>query len=202
MEQMFENCDSLIGEDTEGATDLTFRNDTAHLTQTFVNCTSMEKTPRIVGNNATVRMENTFEGCTGLKYAYGIKAINGSTIYMDSTFEDCSNLETVYGMNISGNSTVHLNNTYEGCSKINQVLSLIPALTDNSKIYMRETFKDCTSITKLVLNASNLYSVDGIVKGCTGLTEIVFKDPNASIVSDLTHAKLDGGTLSYTITIQ
>ena len=202
MEQMFENCDSLIGEDTEGATDLTFRNDTAHLTQTFVNCTSMEKTPRIVGNNATVRMENTFEGCTGLKYAYAIKAINGSTIYMDSTFEDCSNLETVYGMNINGNSTVHLNNTYEGCSKINQILNLIPTLSDNSKIYMRETFKDCTSITKLVLNASNLYSVDGIVKGCTGLTEIVFKDPNASIVSDLTHAKLDGGTLSYTITIQ
>ena len=170
--------------------------------QTFVNCISMDKTPRITANNATVRMENTYEGCTGLKYASGVKAINGSTIYMDSTFEDCSNLETVYGMNISGNSVVHLNNTYEGCNKINQVMNLIPTISDNSKIYMRETFKDCTSITKLVLNASNLYSVDGIAKGCTGLTEIIFKDPNSSILPDLTHAKLDGSTLSYTITIQ
>ena len=122
---------------------------------------------------------------------------------MDRTYKGCKALNTAFQIDLDGHAVVKMNNTFEGCTSLKTLYDVFSKSKPGNDVvyYLKETFKDCTSLKDLVIDASNIYSIDGIFIGCTELNSVTFVNPNSVIESKLTHKVLDDNSLYYRISI-
>ena len=200
MRRMFYNCVNL--EDVVSNGHITFSLADVNMTSTFDGCISLESTPTIeLKTKAKLDLIDTYAGAKKLKVANKIFGQGIIELNMERTYKDCKALNTTFQIDIDGRAVIKMNNTFEGCTSLKTLYDLFSKAKPGNDVvyYLKETFKDCTSLVDLVIDASNIYSVDGIFTGCTALESVTFVNPNSTIESKLTHKVLDGNSLYYRI---
>lgn len=200
MRRMFYNCVNL--EDVVSNGHITFSLADVNMTNTFDGCISLESTPTIeLKTKAKLDLIDTYTGAKKLKVANKIFGQGIIELNMERTYKDCKSLNTTFQIDIDGRAVIKMNNTFEGCTSLKTLYDLFSKAKPGNDVvyYLKETFKDCTSLVDLVIDASNIYSVDGIFTGCTALESVTFVNPNSTIESKLTHKVLDGNSLYYRI---
>lgn len=202
MRRMFYDCVNLTDVSSNGAISISLAD--VDMTKAFEGCIKLENTPVFeIKSRGKLDLTETYIGCKNLKIANRIFGEGEAEIIMNGTYKDCRNLHTTFQVDIDGSASITMHNTFEGCTSLRTIYDLFKKSEPGKDVayYLKETFKGCKSLTNLVIDASSIYSVDGIFTGCTGLRSVTFVNPNSVIESQLTHNILDGNTLFYRIFI-
>lgn len=143
-------------------------------------------------NPENTSLNNTFKGCTNLKFIDNIgNLVNVTGLFMAFTnsgieylpdlsdmtavtdmnqcFKDCTSLKMVYGMP-KPSATCNTNQLFNGCTALEKA-----EIPENAST-MFYAFKNCTSLRSVDVKATGITSVDSAFSGCSDLTVYAVAD--------------------------
>lgn len=206
MQYMFSDCGSLTSLPAFGSNFNSTK--VTSLLGTFMNCsslTSLDVSGLTVGDVTT--MENTFKGCSSLKSiqlgSEQAKWDLSNCTNMISSFDACTSLTGVDFSNvITSNKLNSIKNLFRGDTNL-QSVDLSPLDISGLKT-LTGTFQDCSGMTNLIFNngnASIISNRDNLFTGCDNLTNITmqgWKFTNATQVGGMVSTcPADGIVLDY-----
>ena len=199
LDHTFEGCTSLANSESVNGKPFYFSNTEVQAIETFKGCTSLFKaiTTTFAAGSKGYYTE-TYKNCTGLTNSGNYIIQDNSEVHFDRTYKDCTSLAYAARVNAKDTSTVYMDHTFEGCTGLTNLVDVLDS--DGGEFYLDSTFKDCTGLVHIKINMKNVKSWNNIFVGCTGLVGVTFLNTTPAMQMQLTHAILDGGTLTYSMT--
>lgn len=195
----FEGCSSISSYQTMTGLDYEFTDVEVMMDQTFLDCTSMPKGMTCKIKGSQVHMIETYKGCTAMVQSANLYLSNSSNVLLDRTYKDNKNISYASRIECTdAGSEVHMDNTFEGCTSLIDIRDLFDSTSGN--FYLNETFKGCTRLVNIKIDMARVKSWNNIFVGCTSLVSVTFLNTTPAMQIALTHAALDGGTLTYAMT--
>ena len=179
----------------------TFGNIRVILDRAFELCKNIIKGVVITANSTEISMVETYKD-TLISLTSIITAKGTSVITLDKTYKGTP-IVKIDAVHAEDNSIIYMNNTYEECNNLTTVNGILNARAPGffNEYHLNETFKNCASLKTVTLEASAIKTITNAFEGCTKLTDVYFSNVPTSLIASLTHANLDGSTLSYNIHI-
>lgn len=199
LDHTFEGCTAIDSYLTATGKTFTFVNNEVQATVTFKDCSKLPKgITTVISAKSKVYYTYTYAGCTAMINSGNYTVSTDSELHLVRTYKDCNALTYAARINAQDTSRVYLDHTFEGCKELNFVEDLLES--DGGNFYLDTTFKDCVNLKIIKIDMAHVKSWDNIFVGCTGLVSVTFLNTTPAMQMQLTHAILDGGTLTYSMT--
>lgn len=171
------------------------------LDRAFELCQNITRGIVINTNSTELWMTETYKD-TLITLTSIFTAKGTSVVHLDATYKGTP-IVKVDDVHAQDNSIIYMNNTYEDCVGLTVINDILDAQLPGffNEYHLVDTFKNCSNLTTVTLDASAIKTITNVFEGCTKLTDVYFKNVTTSLIASLTHANLDGSTLSYNIHI-